>query len=193
MNPAPAAHRRTAIACVSVVAGMVGLAYAAVPLYDLFCRVTGFGGTPMVATAPAGTVLDKTVNVRFDANVTGGLNWRFAAEEPQVTVKIGETRTVMYRVRNAGSTPSTGIASFNVQPPLAGAYFNKIQCFCFTEQTLQPGETMESAVVFFIDPAIVDNPNTKDMPSITLSYTYFPAKGGQPVAANKSTAENAIR
>jgi cytochrome c oxidase assembly protein subunit 11 len=185
--------RRTVVACVSVVAAMIGAAYAAVPLYDLFCRVTGFGGTPMIAAAPAERTLDRTVMVRFDANVTGGLNWRFSAESPTVQARLGETMTVMYKVRNAGPEASTGIASFNVQPALAGAYFNKIQCFCFTEQTLQPGETMESAVVFFVDPALADDPNVKDITSITLSYTYFPAKGAKPVTTSAAATGTATR
>jgi cytochrome c oxidase assembly protein subunit 11 len=127
-------------------------------------------------------VLDREVAVRFDANVAPGLNWRFSAETPEVTVKVGETTTVLYRVTNTGSTPTTGIASYNVQPALAGAYFVKLECFCFTDQTIQPGETKESAVVFYVDPGIVQDPNVKDINSITLSYTYFPSKGGQPVA-----------
>ncbi len=185
--------RRTAFACLGLAAGMVGAAYAAVPLYDLFCRVTGFGGTPMIATAPADRVIDRTITVRFDANVTGGLPWRFSAESPSVPVKVGETMTVMYNVRNASAEATTGIASFNVQPPLAGAYFNKIQCFCFTEQTLQPGETMESAVVFFVDPAIADDPNVKDLTSITLSYTYFPVKGAKPMTTTAVTPSAVTR
>jgi cytochrome c oxidase assembly protein subunit 11 len=185
--------RRTALACLGLAVAMVGAAYAAVPLYDLFCRVTGFGGTPMIATSAPGRTLDRTVTVRLDANVTGGLNWRFSAESPAVEARLGETVTVMYKVRNAGTEPSTGIASFNVTPPLAGAYFNKIQCFCFTEQTLQPGETMESAVVFFVDPALAEDRNVKDISSITLSYTYFPAKGAKPAATAAVATGTATR
>ncbi len=173
--------RRTVLACAGTVAGMVGLAYASVPLYDLFCRVTGFDGTPMVGTSPSGQILDRTIAVRFDSNVAPGLNWRFAPETPEVKVRIGETTTVLYRVKNEGSIPTAGLATFNVQPALAGAYFVKIECFCFTEQTLQPGETLESAVVFYVDPGLVQDPNVKDLNSITLSYTYFPAKA-KPVA-----------
>ncbi|HEV2558993.1 MAG TPA: cytochrome c oxidase assembly protein [Microvirga sp.] len=182
MTDTPVRHRRVALACLGLAMFMVGAAYAAVPLYDLFCRLTGFGGTPLVRTLPAGEVLDREVAVRFDANVAPGLNWRFSAETPEVTVKVGETTTVLYRVTNTGSTPTTGIASYNVQPALAGAYFVKLECFCFTDQTIQPGETKESAVVFYVDPGIVQDPNVKDINSITLSYTYFPSKGGQPVA-----------
>ena len=168
---------------------MVGLAYASVPLYDLFCRVTGFDGTPIIAERPASRVLDRTVKVRFDANVAPGLGWRFVAENPEVEVRIGETRTVLYKVRNAGPAASTGIATFNVQPGQAGAYFVKIQCFCFTEQVLQAGETLESAVVFYVDPALAEDPNLADLSSITLSYTYFPAKGASASAASARTDE----
>ena len=162
---------------------MIGAAFASVPLYDLFCRATGFDGTPLVGSAPVGTVLDRKVTVRFDANVSPGLSWRFAAETPAVDVRLGETKTVLYKLQNTGTAPSTGIASFNVQPGQAGAYFVKIQCFCFTEQTLQPGESVESAVVFYVDPALANDPNLADLSSITLSYTYFPARAGKAVAA----------
>jgi cytochrome c oxidase assembly protein subunit 11 len=185
-SPLDDRNRRTLIACAGLVAGMVGLAYAAVPLYDLFCRVTGFDGTPMVGTAPSGQVLDRTMSVRFDANVAPGLGWRFAPETPEVKVRIGETTTVLYRVTNDGPAATTGVATYNVQPALAGAYFVKLECFCFTEQTLQPGETLDSAVVFYVDPGIVRDPNLKNLNGITLSYTYFPAKGGNPVAAATS-------
>ncbi|MCB5175337.1 MULTISPECIES: cytochrome c oxidase assembly protein [Microvirga] len=174
--------RRTALACLGVAFGMVGLAYASVPLYDLFCKVTGFGGTPVVRADNTSAVADRTIAVRFDANVSPGLNWRFAPETPEVKVKLGETTTVYYKVTNTGDKPSTGIATYNVQPDLAGTYFSKLECFCFTEQTLQPGETIESAVVFYIDPRLVQDRDIKDLSSITLSYTYFPSKGGQPVA-----------
>jgi cytochrome c oxidase assembly protein subunit 11 len=188
---APARHRRTALACLGLAVGMVGMAYAAVPLYDLFCRVTGFDGTPLVRTLPAGEVLDREIAVRFDANVAPGLTWRFAAEAPEVKVRLGQTTTVLYRVTNEGPAASTGIATFNVQPSLAGGYFVKLECFCFTEQTLQPGETRDSAVVFYVEPGLTQDPNVRDLQSITLSYTYFPAKGGRPVAAAATTGTNA--
>jgi cytochrome c oxidase assembly protein subunit 11 len=176
-NPA---LRRTAFFCAAFAALMVGAAFAAVPLYDLFCRVTGFDGTPMVGRAPSGRVLDRPIAVRFDANVAPGIDWRFGPETAQVSVKPGETTTVFYKVRNAGSAPSVGVATFNVQPALAGAYFVKIQCFCFEEQRLEPGASTDFPVVFYIDPAIADDPNVKDLHAITLSYTYFPARGGRP-------------
>jgi cytochrome c oxidase assembly protein subunit 11 len=134
-------------------------------------------------------VLDRTIAIRFDSNVAPGLNWRFTPESPEVNVRIGETTTVYYRVQNIGMKPTTGVATFNIQPDLAGAYFVKLECFCFTERTLRPGEVTDSAVVFYVDPAIVKDQNTKDLQSITLSYTYFPSRNGEPVdqAATSST------
>jgi cytochrome c oxidase assembly protein subunit 11 len=180
--------RRTAAVCAVVVAAMVGVSFAAVPLYNLFCRVTGFDGTPLTGSRPAARVLDRVVKVRFDTNVAPGLDWRFAPETPQVAAKVGETQTVFFKVHNAGQAPATGIATFNVQPGQAGAFFVKIQCFCFNEQTLQGGETMEFPVVFYVDPAIADEANLNDLTSITLSYTYFASKNGQPVATTSAAA-----
>jgi cytochrome c oxidase assembly protein subunit 11 len=184
--------QRTVLACVGIVAGMGGLAYASVPLYDLFCKVTGFAGTPVVREGNAANVMDRTISVRFDANVSPGLRWTFQPETPEVKVKLGETTTVLYKVTNTDTKPSTGIATYNVQPDLAGTYFSKLECFCFTEQTLQPGETVESAVVFYIDPRLVKDGDVKDLSSITLSYTYFPSKGGQPVAEAAAPATKPI-
>jgi cytochrome c oxidase assembly protein subunit 11 len=180
---------RTAFACLGIVVGMVGLAYASVPLYDLFCKVTGFDGTPVVRDSNGSEVMDRTIAIRFDSNVAPGLNWRFAPETPEVRVKLGETTTVHYKVTNNGNRPSTGIATYNVQPDLAGTYFSKLECFCFTEQTLQPGETLESAVVFYVDPRLAEDADVKDLASITLSYTYFPSKGGKPVAEATSSTK----
>ena len=185
MTPTPSPSRpmrRTALACAGLAFGMVGLAYASVPLYDLLCKVTGFDGTPIVRASNGSSVLDRTITVRFDANVSPGLPWRFAPETPEVKVKLGETTTVAYKVTNRGDRASAGIATYNVQPDLAGAYFSKLECFCFTEQTLQPGESLESAVVFYVDPRLAEDADVKDLHSITLSYTYFPSKGGKPVA-----------
>ncbi|CAH1648848.1 MAG: cytochrome c oxidase assembly protein [Chelatococcus sp.] len=176
------AARRTAVVCCGVVAVMTGLSFAAVPLYDLFCRVTGFGGTPRVGTGPADTVSDRGMSVRFDANTSQGVSWQFKPEVRTVDVKLGETKTVFYKIANTSTRPTTGIASFNVQPDLAGAYFVKIQCFCFTEQTLQPGEVIEAPVVFYVDPALAKDRNLRDLSTITLSYTMFPSKDGAPLA-----------
>lgn len=184
--------RRTVFACAGIVLGMVGLAYASVPLYDLFCKVTGFGGTPVMRASNGSDVADRTIAVRFDANVSPSLPWRFAPETPEVKVKLGETTTIYYKVTNTGDKPSTGIATYNVQPDLAGTYFSKLECFCFTEQTLKPGETMESAVVFYIDPRLVEDADIKDLSSVTLSYTYFPSRAGKPVAEAATSSPKPI-
>jgi cytochrome c oxidase assembly protein subunit 11 len=182
----PANLQRTALICAGVALGMTGLSFAAVPLYDLFCKATGFGGTPMVGTAGAGRILDRTMTVRFDANVAPGLGWRFTPENPDIKLRVGETKTVFYKITNRSERTSTGIASFNVTPEKGAAYFVKIQCFCFTEHTLRPGETLEAPVVFYIDPEIADNRELNGIHSLTLSYTYFPSRAGQPVAEGKS-------
>jgi cytochrome c oxidase assembly protein subunit 11 len=178
----PAKARKTALICGGVVVGMTALSFASVPLYDLFCKVTGFGGTPMVREANTSRLSDRVMKVRFDANVSGGLGWVFKAESPVISARVGETQTVFYKVTNTSDKPTTGIAAYNVTPAQAGAHFVKIQCFCFTEHTLAPGESMEAPVVFYIDPEIEKNTELKNLTSMTLSYTYFPAKGGQPVA-----------
>ncbi len=179
--------KRTAFICAGVAGFMVLAAFASVPLYDLFCKVTGFGGTPMVRTVHSDRLIDRTMAVRFDANVSPGLNWRFEAEQPTVDVQVGQTATVSYRITNLSDRPLTGIASYNVQPAQAGAYFVKVQCFCFTEHTLAPGETMEAPVVFYVDPDIEQNAELKGLKSITLSYTYFPAKVPPVVTGSNKT------
>ncbi len=178
--------RRLAIALVALTAAMVGLSFAAVPLYSLFCKVTGFGGTTQVASVAPNALGQAKVTVRFDSNVSGGLAWTFHPDQENVTVATGETKTITYTLRNDTARETTGIASFNVTPELAGQYFNKIQCFCFTEQTLKPGETREENVVFFVDPAIEKDPEFNRMTTITLSYTFFPAK--TPAASSAASA-----
>jgi len=178
-------NRRTVLACSAAVLAMTGLSFAAVPLYNLFCKVTGFAGTPMVGTAATGKTSDRIVQVSFDANVAPALGWHFEAEKTQIRAQVGVTQTVFYKITNTSSRPMTGIATYNVQPNQSGAYFVKIQCFCFTETTLQPGETLEAPVVFYIDPEIELNRELASLKSITLSYTYFPSKNGQPVAESK--------
>lgn len=172
---------RTALWCGALVMSMTALAFASVPLYDLFCRMTGFGGTPMVRSEAASSTSDRVMQVRFDANVSLRLGWSFEAEQSVVSARVGQTMTVFYKVTNRSDVASTGIASFNVQPSHAGAHFVKMQCFCFTEHTLQPGESMEAPVVFYIDPDIEKNRDMRGVGSMTLSYTYFPSKNGQPV------------
>lgn len=172
-----------------VVFTMLGLSFAAVPLYDLFCRTTGFGGRPMVVKEAARTVGTRSYTVRFDASVAQGLAWRFDAETTAIAVKPGEVTTVNYTVHNTGAGESTGIASFNVLPEITGGHFNKLQCFCFTEQTLKPGESREESVVFFLDPSIETEPGLAHIDTITLSYTFHPAKQpGKPLAANSITS-----
>ena len=166
------------LAAVAVVAmSMVGLAYASVPLYKLFCQVTGFGGTTQIATqAPEQALLTaEPLAVRLDANVNPQLNWSFVPVEQEVSLKPGEEVTAIYRATNIGTMPSTGTATFNVTPQKAGPYFMKIECFCFTEQTLQPGESVDMPVRFFLDSEIVSDINTSDVDEIVLSYTFFKA------------------
>ncbi|MEK9745417.1 MAG: cytochrome c oxidase assembly protein [Candidatus Puniceispirillum sp.] len=177
----PNGNRRTLGVLAFVVCAMVGLAYASVPLYQLFCRVTGYGGTTQVADQGATTVIaDHPIKVRFDANVNPALNWRFAPVDPFVEVKPGEELVINYRATNMGPNPSTGTSTFNVTPVKAGPHFMKLDCFCFVEQTLQPGESVDMPVRFFVDPEIVTDENAKDIREITLSYTFFPALGKTP-------------
>jgi cytochrome c oxidase assembly protein subunit 11 len=175
--------RATGIACLGLAVAMVGAAYASVPLYNLFCRVTGYDGTPLVGTEAPSETLARRMTVRFDTNVAPGLGWSFTPELSQVEARLGETRTVFFKVRNEGDRPSTGVATYNVQPGQIGAYFVKLKCFCFDEQTLKPGETVDFPVVFYVDPAIAKDRTLDDMESVTLSYTYFASRGGQPLAA----------
>src|SRR5262249_2000302 len=144
-----------AATCGVFVAAMVGVAYAAVPLYNWFCRTTGFGGTPQIATAAPAEILGRKLKVRFDASISGGLPWRCEPEQQSVAVKIGQVVTVSYRVVNESARETVGVASYNVSPPTAGAYFSKINCFCFTDQRLKPGEKRDMTVVFFITPELV--------------------------------------
>ena len=152
---------------------MVGAAYAAVPLYNWFCRTTGFGGTPLVASAGPGQVLGRTLAIRFDSNVTSGLPWTFEPEQNKITVRIGEVATVHYKVVNQAARVISAQASYNVSPPQVGAYFTKINCFCFTQQTMKPGETREMTVVFYVDPEIVKDHDQDKLNTITLSYTFY--------------------
>ncbi len=175
--------RSTAFLATGLAFFMLSAAFAAVPLYDLFCRVTGFGGTPMIVTQYADKVLERKIEVKFDANVSPQMNWKFSPESPSVNLKIGQAVTITYRTSNDGKDTQTGIATFNVSPAKAAPYFNKIACFCFTDKTLSPGQVDVSEVTFYIDPAIAEVAELKDLSVITLSYTFFPSKNQQPVAA----------
>jgi cytochrome c oxidase assembly protein subunit 11 len=174
-----------AASCGAFVALMVGMSYAAVPLYDWFCSVTGFGGRTQVATSAPSTTLDRTVTVRFDANVGPGLPWKFAPERNVITARLGEVVTVDYVVTNLTARETHGVAGYNVAPLHLGAFFQKINCFCFTEQTLKPGETRPMTVVFYVDPALAKEPDAAGELSMTLSYTFYPQREPQrPVATN---------
>jgi len=169
-------NARLARRLVAVVVGMAGLAYASSPLYDLFCRTTGFGGTPVVAQQGERPVLNRTVGVRFDSNVDPNLPWRFEPLEREVKVRVGEERLVHYRVTNVSQRPIVGTSVYNVTPEPAAPWFNKLQCFCFTEQLLKPGQSLDLPVVFFIDPEMDKDRRYDNVRTITLSYTFFEAK-----------------
>ena len=190
-----AASRRTltrdamvASICGFVVVSMVGAAYAAVPFYDWFCRATGFNGTTQVATsAPSDAPLARKINVRFDANVGPGLPWKFEPEQNEIEVRIGEVVTVFYTVTNQAARTTAGVAAYNVAPLTVGAYFQKINCFCFNEQVMGPGEKREMPVVFYVDPELAKDSENDGLNTITLSYTFYPARdvAPKPVAAGE--------
>ena len=161
--------------CLAVVVGMVGMSYAAVPLYYMFCQATGYGGTPSRADAAPGIVGTRAVTVRFDTNVDAALPWSFTAEQREAKVRIGENRLVFFRAVNRSDKPIVGHAAFNVAPDNAARYFNKIQCFCFTEQRLEAGESVDMPVSFFVSPAILKDRESDNVTEITLSYTFYPA------------------
>lgn len=174
-----------ALTCAGIVFGMVGMAYAAVPLYKIFCQVTGFAGTTQRADQAPATVLDRTVIVAFDATVARELGWDFKPELQAVEVKLGESKLAFFKAHNRTDHEITGTASFNVTPEWVGRYFNKIECFCFTEQTLAAGETAQMPVTFFVDPEIVKDKMMPTLRTITLSYTFYPVAVAKPVAAAK--------
>jgi cytochrome c oxidase assembly protein subunit 11 len=164
---------RTALLAVFGICFMTGLAWASVPLYRMFCQVTGLNGTTGRGIRAPGAV-DGKMMIDFDANVAAGLGWKFAPENPSETIDIGARDMAFFTAANTTNRPVTGTATFNVTPAQAGAYFKKIQCFCFTQQTLQPGETQRMPVVFYVDPAILKDPDARDIQTITLSYTFYP-------------------
>ena len=185
-------NRRTVLGLLGLLVLMLGLTFASVPLYRIFCQVTGYGGTTQVATEAPDTAGLPAINVRFNADVSPELPWAFAPEIREVKLPIGETKTVLYRAVNRSSQTVTGTATFNVTPDAAGKFFDKLQCFCFTEQTLKPGESVEMAVQFFVDPKILEDADGRDIKTITLSYTFFRAKD-QPAttaASEATTNEN---
>lgn len=181
---------KVALMCVAAVITMGCMAYAAVPLYQLFCQVTGLGGTTQRAEKPSDVVLNRTMTVRFDANVSPKLGWTFEPVQRTVEAHIGENMLVFYRATNTSDRPITGTATFNVAPDAAGLYFSKIECFCFKEQTLQPGQSVEMPVSFYLDPGLVKDPESSRLKAVTLSYTFYPIdspQGGQAAAPEPKT------
>jgi len=174
--------------CGLLVALMVGAAYASVPFYNWFCRATGFNGTTQVAkAAPTSAPLARKVAVRFDSNVAGGLPWKFEPEKNEIEIRIGEVVTVYYNVTNESARTTTGQAAYNVAPLTVGKYFEKLNCFCFTEQTMAPGEKRQMAVVFYVDPSLVKDSDNDGLNTITLSYTFYPVRDpvSEPLAATE--------
>jgi cytochrome c oxidase assembly protein subunit 11 len=174
-SSSPDRNLATAALCFGLVLLMIGAAYAAVPLYRLFCEVTGYGGTPQRAAGAPHRTNERLMAVEFDANIGSGLPWTFAPAQRRLTVRLGEEAIAYYRAVNHSTKPVTGTAVFNVTPDLAGRYFNKIQCFCFIEQTLQPGQSVDMPVVFYVDPDLADDEDLTQLKAITLSYTFYPA------------------
>jgi cytochrome c oxidase assembly protein subunit 11 len=179
-------NRRVALLAASIFCAMVGLAYASVPLYRIFCQTTGFGGTTQVASSVPGAASTQEISIRFDANASAEMGWNFRAAQTTMTVKIGEPTMAHYKATNMSSDTVTGTAKFNVTPTSAGIYFNKIECFCFTKQTLKAGETADFPVQFFVDPAILDDPDAKSIREITLSYSFYPTAPDQQAALQKN-------
>ena len=171
--PSRRARTATAAALSAVIVGMVGLSFAAVPLYRMFCAATGYGGTPQIGPLHSAGAVARTITVRFNADTNPGLPWQFTPEQRQVTLALGEEQVAFYAARNEASEPVTGIALYNVTPEKAAHYFHKTACFCFNQQTLAAGQTMQFPVSYWVDPAIADDPNTADVTHITLSYTFF--------------------
>ncbi len=172
-----------AIVCLAIVSGMAGLSYAAVPLYRIFCQVTGFGGTTQQADGFDGEMSDREITVSFDANSSSELNWKFKPKQRSISIRLGQKATAIYFAENVGTKASTGEATFNVTPQAAGQYFNKIECFCFTEQTLAVSEKVEMPVLFFVDPEIENDPLLKTTTTITLSYSMYPSETDEKSAS----------
>jgi cytochrome c oxidase assembly protein subunit 11 len=179
----------TASALFAIIVAMVGLTAASVPLYQLFCQVTGYGGTPQIAEDVVPGAVDRTIRVRFDASIGDELPWRFQPVQREIEIPIGEETLAFYRAVNLSDRPIVGSSTFNVTPHKAGPYFSKIDCFCFIEQVLQPGEAVDMPVSFFVDPAILDDANTKDLGTITLSYTFFMLEEETEKLVDVSTSE----
>ena len=183
---------RLAFVLASVVVGMVGLAYASVPLYDLFCRVTGYGGTTQQADIAPDVILDRDITIEFDANTSREMPWDFKPVKHKITMKVGETGLAFYEAYNPTNRAIKGTATFNVTPQKVGQYFTKIDCFCFTEQVLQPGERVDMPVTFFVDPEIDDDPNAKEVTVITLSYTFFISEDDEETKVSAKSEKKSV-
>ncbi len=181
-----------AAGCGAVVGIMIALSYAAVPLYDWFCRTTGFGGTTQVSRAAPAETLGRTITVRFDSNVGAGLPWRFEPEATSINVRLGEVVTVVYHVTNLAARETAGVAAYNVAPLTVGSYFQKINCFCFSEQKLKAGEKQDMTVVFYVDPSLARDSEQNDLNTITLSYTFYPAQEPRANVAESKPASGRI-
>ncbi|MCC6913047.1 MAG: cytochrome c oxidase assembly protein [Rhodospirillaceae bacterium] len=180
-------HTRVAAASLLGAAAMMGGAFALVPYYDAFCRAIGIGGDPQIVAENATQIIDRPITVRFDSNTDPQLPWKFTPSQPSITTKLGETVTVHYKATNMGTETTVGTATFNVTPDKTGQYFNKIECFCFQEQILAPGESAELGVTFYVDPALASDGHTEEVKTITLSYTFFRSKDGFPVEDSAAT------
>jgi len=194
-NQADKSNKRTALLSAGMALSMLGLAYASVPLYRIFCQITGFGGTTQVAEGPASAILDRKIAIAFDANTNAGLGWKFKPVQHKVVLKIGEQGLAFYQAENTSKRTITGTAVFNVTPPQAGKYFNKVECFCFTEQTLTPGQVVDMPVTFFVDPDIANNTDLAKLKTITLSYTFFEVEKDEKETGKVSsndTSEKAV-
>jgi cytochrome c oxidase assembly protein subunit 11 len=192
-RPLASANKRLAGALCLLIAVMAGLSFAAVPLYRLFCQATGYDGTPRRADAASARTINREITVRFDANVSSALAWKFQPAQREMRLKVGENALAFFKAANVSTTPLTGTATFNVTPEIAASYFNKVECFCFTEQRLAPGQKADLPVSFFIDPAIADDPDAKGIQEITLSYTFFKASKPDASAAAISSKGAASR
>lgn len=188
MNDSKTNNQKTAMIVSAVVVGMIGLSFAAVPAYRAFCQVTGWGGTTQRAEAEAAQVIERKIKVRFDSTVGNGLPWRFKPEQVSQSLHIGETGLAFYEAENLTDHPVTGRATYNVSPAKAGLYFRKIECFCFTEQTLQPGEKVSMPVTYFVDPELNNDKHLDDVQTITLSYTFFSWDNGEDTGTDTDTA-----
>jgi cytochrome c oxidase assembly protein subunit 11 len=186
-------NRRVALAAGGVALAMVGLAYASVPLYRMFCQATGFGGTTQRAERAPVAATNREMTIRFDANTAASLPWSFHPDQLELTVKVGEQNLAFYKARNLSARTLKGSAVFNVTPDEAGAYFTKVDCFCFTEQRLGPGESVDMPVAFFVDPAIEQDPDLRTLTTITLSYTFYPADENARLSSAAPAADPVTR